>query len=200
MSLRTITNIFAIILTTLAICPVVAVAQDDDLPDASFSLCNWGDLAPERLMGGNWTMNVSQFLVLTANTPTYMGRAESGVVEIDHANGEFLLRGLPAPLPVVQLSDILVSDEPWVWRGDPNLNGNISSADLEILFDCPIENFPRLEGYFETQSQDGHLMSHTMQFVVVSSTHLLGYWRWQSQVNNSDVIRLGGVRLTRDTD
>jgi len=185
---------------TLAICPVVAVAQDDDLPDASVSLCNWGDLAPERLMGETWEMTVSQFLVLTAETPTYVGTSGTAPVEINYENGEFLLQGLPAPLPVVRLSQDLVNDEPWVWQSDPNLNSELSSDDMSILYGCPFQNFPRLEGYFETRSQDGHTISHTMQFVAFSSLILRGYWRWEGSSEGATVKRIGGVLLLRDTD
>lgn len=184
----------------LAIAVVVTSAstsQGQNINQDSVDYCHLGELLPERLIGDDYTITVSKFLVLTNETPTYVGQAGSMTVTIDYDGGEFLLIGMPPPIPTIHLSQADVGDQAWTWEADVNLNTHLSREELEITAGCDIVDLPRLQGYFETTSQDGHPISHTMRFVALQEGLLIGFWSWDGGADGAEIKRRGGIQLTR---
>ena len=135
------------------------------------------ELSPERLFG-TWSVKISPIRAIVDGQPTYQGNTRQISVSIGWDNGNFLLK-MPPPISTITLSQTAPDEPDWRWSNDPMLLGNpetgagVTSKDMEVVYDCEIEDFPRLVGTFDMSHVDG-AANNTMRVVVFDDDQMIG--------------------------
>ncbi|XHY15758.1 hypothetical protein SuNHUV7_05370 (plasmid) [Pseudoseohaeicola sp. NH-UV-7] len=115
---------------------------------------------------------------------------------------EYMVKMVP-PIPEFRLEETDALQPDWYWDAAPAGSTGaafyISSNDLEIVVNCKISDMPRFVGTFQTMSQQGTPLDHTIRVVMALPDWLIGSWRWQSNTSNGPVEGLRYVIFDRTT-
>lgn len=113
---------------------------------------------------------------------------------------DYMVKMVP-PIPDVRLEETDALQPKRYWDAAP-VGGSgpalyISSKYLELLVRCNISNLPHLVGTFQTVSQEGIPLDHTIRLVMALPDLLIGSWRWQSTTSRGTVEGLRFVIFDR---
>ena len=171
--------------------------------DADRGYCDRGELSAERLVG-DWTLHVSPFRISVPGYEGYVGEGGEAPVSIGWADGTFVLQGIPGNHPgAIALAPAGPEEPAWRWSDDPKMTGpadpdsGISSRDLELVFDCEIERFPRYVATWESMSANGYPMDNRIGLIAFDDTLLAGYWIFTVAAFGVQAERVGYIHLTR---
>ena len=107
------------------------------------------------------------------------------------------------PIPDFRLVEADALEPDWRWDAAPADSSGpafyMSSADLEVLVGCEISDMPRFEGSFQTTSQQGDPLDHTIRLVMAMPDWLIGSWRWKATTSSGPVEGLRYVIFDRTT-
>ena len=113
---------------------------------------------------------------------------------------EFMVSMTP-PIPDFRLEETDRLEPDWYWDAAPagasSPNFHISSTDLELETACTIREMPRFVGNFQTMSQEGIPLEHTIRLVMALPDWMIGSWRFTAQTPNGTANGLRDVIFDR---
>lgn len=144
-------------------------------------------------------------LHITISGNSMIGEAkQTGTGKIYPGNlRQFMMRMTP-PIPDFRIEETDALQPTWFWAPGPGAPGNgdiiVGSEDIETLFACRIEDFPRFIGTFQTTAQTGETLHHTIRLVLIDNDWLIGAWRFETQSAGHPVIGLRYINMIRTSE
>ena len=173
--MKAIGKVLVCIFLLMAVSAPGEAQEEDGSPGSGF--CDQ-ELSPERLMG-DWTVEASptRMTSLVTGPFEYQGSRRVSQAYIDWKAGVLVLSGAEVS---VRLTEVEPHGPEWRWSDDPMLLGDpetgagVTSKDMELAYDCEIEDFPRLVGYPDPPY-------HGMfRLVVFDHALMIGAWSFQT--------------------
>lgn len=148
---------------------------------------------------GDYTFSTGA-LALSVNgnviTPDPAGQGSVTLAADPDPLTEFVLSGLPAPMPDVQLNQTTATSGPgWTLSRAPGIAA--PNADMELTWACKLKDLPALEGRFRSRSQDGFDIDNSFRLVVMDANWMIGLWEFDAVGTPYPVHGIRSIELSR---
>lgn len=168
-------------------------AQTDD-QDAACTT----DLAPERLLG-DYKVAGSAFKANFGGVPSVVDRADTGTASIVTGEmGGYVLADFHPKEPLIPLSLAGPTEEPWYWSQQDMIDVGLSSSDVELIQGCKVVEMTRLIGTFNTVSEDGYPIRHTLRLMVWGDGWIFGAHLMESETAQGAVSMVQSLNMERE--
>ncbi len=189
MNLRSVLGIgFSLVLASGAI----AQTADHDMP----TLC-FGHLMSDTI-AGDYTFETGQLQVSVNGNLMYPDGPGQGTATIAAGGDdgpEFVVTGMPAPLPPIPLNQMGPDETMAELSRAPG--AGLTNQDLALMWGCQLKDLPRLSGAFRTRSQDGFEIENTFQLIVLDPDWITGLWEFKAVGTRYPVSGIRTVAFSR---
>lgn len=187
----------ALIFATTLLAAPAALAQTQ--PTATDNTCH-AMVIPDMLHG-DYQITAGPLQMTIAGNAMFPEGETSGPGTIYPGPLRDYMVKMAPPIPDFRLEETDALQPEWYWDAAPAGGRGpafyISSKDLELLVDCNISDMPRFVGTFQTMSQEGIPLDHTIRVVMALPNWFIGSWRWQSNTSKGPIEGLRYVIFDR---
>ena len=176
-------------LITLAALLAAQAAFAQNQPSPSDNTCN-ASVIPD-MVHGDYTITAGPLVVRVGTAAMFPDPETTDTGNIYPGPLREFMVNMTPPIPDFELVETDRMQPDWYWDALPTGSRMaglyLSSKDLELVTNCTIREMPRFIGTFQTMSQEGIPLEHTIRLVMALPDWLIGSWRWRSITPNGPI-------------